>query len=100
MRKARTQPRGTRKKEEFFGASFVLSWDGRLIEHLRDKVPADELWITWRPRIVGGETAKTLTGLRKKFFPQSIPMELRKLERVGDECRARYGSPGVRGKSH
>jgi riboflavin biosynthesis pyrimidine reductase len=50
----------------------------------------EELWITWRPRIIGGKRAGTITGLGKGFLPRGIALKLLKIERIGEECRARY----------
>jgi riboflavin biosynthesis pyrimidine reductase len=72
-------------------AAFALSWDGRILEPL-GPVPGaiDELRITWRPRIVGGKTAPSITGLARDFLPRGITLDLVKIERHGPECLAIY----------
>jgi len=50
----------------------------------------DELHTTLCPRIFGGESAPTLTGLAGPFLPASIPLTLKKMEVVGGECFLRY----------
>ena len=72
-------------------ARFVLSWDGRVMEGavLPDVLP-DEVWVTWKPRIVGGRSAPAMTGLAGEFLPKGIVLDLVKLERGNEECTARY----------
>ena len=84
-------------------ANFTVSWDGRRIEekgakaadaaHIRELAASgllDEVRITWRPCILGGKSAPAITGLGEDFLPQGIVLDLLKLERVGDECVAKY----------
>ena len=39
---------------------------------------------------MGGSAAPAITGLGEDFLPQGIVLDLLKLERVGDECVAKY----------
>jgi riboflavin biosynthesis pyrimidine reductase len=74
-------------------AAYTLSWDGRVIGQQGKQLAAkagSEIWITWRPRIVGGARAETITGTGKKFLRRGILLELLALKRRGDECVARY----------
>ena len=50
----------------------------------------DELHVTVCPRIFGGMTAPTLTGLAGAFLPRSVALELREMETVEGECFLRY----------
>ncbi len=50
----------------------------------------DELHVTFCPRIFGGRTAPTLTGIAAGFFPRSIPLVLQKMKIVEDECFLSY----------
>ena len=50
----------------------------------------DELHVTLCPRIFGGLTAPTLTGLAGESFPESIKLSLREMEVVDGECFLRY----------
>jgi riboflavin-specific deaminase-like protein len=50
----------------------------------------DELHVTLCPRIFGGQKAPTLTSLPGPFLPTSVPLALRKMEVIGDECFLRY----------
>ena len=54
----------------------------------------DEVTITWRPRIVGGLSTPTMTGLGRDFLPRGIELFLLKLEKAGDECLATYRVQG------
>jgi len=82
-------------------AKFAVSWDGRIVEQSqRQEVERfrelaaggllDELWITFRPRIIGGKSAPPITGLTENFLPRATVLDLLKLERRGNECTARY----------
>jgi len=83
--------------------NFTLSWDGRSIApggtrreeaaRFRELAAAgllDEVCITWRPCILGGKSAPPITGASEEFFPRGIELRLVKIERIGDQCRARY----------
>jgi len=70
---------------------YTLSWDGRVLGHEAAGVPEDEIWIRWRPRVMGGKRVPTITGLGEGFPGAGMVLELRKLMRTGDECVARYG---------
>lgn len=50
----------------------------------------DEIHVTFCPRIFGGQAAPTLTGVAGKFLPASIPLQLREMKVVKDECFLRY----------
>jgi riboflavin biosynthesis pyrimidine reductase len=67
---------------------FTLSWDGRVLEEREG--PEGEIWITWRPCVMGGKDAPTITGLGEKYLPRGVALELLKVTRRGDECVARY----------
>jgi len=70
---------------------FALSWDGRVLEGQRGDVAAwDEIEVTWRPCVIGGGSAPTITGLPRDFLPRGVELELVKLRRRGQECLARY----------
>jgi riboflavin biosynthesis pyrimidine reductase len=49
----------------------------------------DELWLAWRPCILGGK-APAITGRDEHFLPRGVVLDLLKLERAEDECVARY----------
>lgn len=50
----------------------------------------DEIHVTFAPRIFGGKDAPTLTGIAREFLPASIPLQLRQMEVIEDECFLRY----------
>jgi len=50
----------------------------------------DEIHLTFCPRIFGGETAPTLSGLPGEFLPRTLQCKLSKMEVIGDEGYARY----------
>lgn len=50
----------------------------------------DELHTTIAPRIFGGQGAPTLTSIAGKFLAQSMELQLRDMETIGDECFLRY----------
>lgn len=77
-------------------AAVALSWDGRVLgeapENFRELAVrglVEEVVITFQPRIVGGGFPP-ITGLGEDFLPRGISLELLRLERKGDHCRARY----------
>ena len=110
MRRDKPAPaRGRAKSSRQPGvtAAFTVSWDGRIVEKRPPEEPElvrklaargllEELRITFRPCIVGGECAPAITGLKKEFLPKGIVFELLKLERAGDECVATYRVQGKR----
>lgn len=81
-----------RKARDLVGGYFVVSWDGRILEK-RKLANKGELLILWRPLIVGGRKAPTITGLGGRFLPKGIAMELLTVERTPDGFLARYGRP-------
>jgi riboflavin-specific deaminase-like protein len=50
----------------------------------------DEIHVTLAPRIFGGKLAPTLTGIAGYFLPASIPLQLRQMEVIENECFLRY----------
>jgi len=68
---------------------FTLSWDGRVLEE-REGGAEGELWITWKPCVIGGPNAPTITGLQDRYLRRGVELELVKVTRRGDECLARY----------
>jgi 5-amino-6-(5-phosphoribosylamino)uracil reductase len=50
----------------------------------------DEIHVTLAPRIFGGKLAPTLTGVAESFLPASVPLQLRQMEVIGNECFLRY----------
>jgi riboflavin-specific deaminase-like protein len=50
----------------------------------------DEIHVTFAPRIFGGKEAPTLTSTAKNFLPASVPLQLRAMEVIEDECFLRY----------
>jgi 5-amino-6-(5-phosphoribosylamino)uracil reductase len=50
----------------------------------------DELHLTITPRVFGGKTALTLTGLAGSYLNQSTRLKLVEFEPVEDECFLRY----------
>lgn len=50
----------------------------------------DEIHITFTPRIFGGKYAPTITGIARDFLPASVPLQLRDMEVIEDECFLRY----------
>lgn len=70
---------------------FVLSWDGRVLEGQGGDVREwNELEVIWRPCVIGGSSAQTITGLEGDFLPRGVQLELFALKRKGAECMARY----------
>jgi riboflavin biosynthesis pyrimidine reductase len=49
----------------------------------------DELCVTWQPRILGG-AMPGITGSDESFLARGVSLELVRLERMGDQCAARY----------
>lgn len=70
--------------------SYVLSWDGRLIAKEDRPVAPGELRITWRPCVIGGNSAPTLAGLGEEFLPRGVALRLVKLRRAHGECIGTY----------
>ena len=50
----------------------------------------DEIHVTFAPRIFGGKAAPTLTGLAGDFLHATVPLQLRKMEVIENECFLRY----------
>jgi riboflavin-specific deaminase-like protein len=50
----------------------------------------DQLNLTIAPYMFGGREAPTLTGLSKKFFPESVHCSLLEMRTIGDECFLTY----------
>lgn len=50
----------------------------------------DQLNVTIAPFLFGGETAPTLTGTGREFFPHGVRCSLTKMETVGQECFLTY----------
>jgi riboflavin biosynthesis pyrimidine reductase len=50
----------------------------------------DVLRLTLCPKIFGGASAPTLSGVADAFFSESRPWHLDSLEEVGEECFVRY----------
>ncbi len=50
----------------------------------------DEVHVTFAPHVFGGKDAPTLTGIAGKFLPKSVPLRLRAMGVIGDECFLRY----------
>jgi riboflavin-specific deaminase-like protein len=50
----------------------------------------DEIHVTFTPRIFGGKDAPTVTGIARDFLPASVPLQLRDMEVLEDECFLRY----------
>ena len=82
-------------------AAFTVSWDGRMIERgvpeerelFRDLIAGgllDELWVTFRPCILGGKSAPAITGLEEGFLQRGIVLDLLKVERTREGIVARY----------
>ena len=73
---------------------FVLSWDGRVLEGQggqgSDVREWDELEVTWRPCVMGGGSAQTISGLGGEFLPRGVELELVNVKRKGEQCVARY----------
>jgi riboflavin-specific deaminase-like protein len=56
----------------------------------------DEIHVTFAPRIFGGKDSPTLTGLAGTFRSASVPLELREMEIIEEECFLRYRVPTAR----
>ena len=50
----------------------------------------DEIHVTFTPRIFGGKDAPTITSIAGQFLPASVPLQLREMEVIEDECFLRY----------
>ena len=50
----------------------------------------DEIHVTFTPHIFGGKDAPTITGIARDFLPASVPLQLRDMEVIEDECFLRY----------
>jgi riboflavin-specific deaminase-like protein len=50
----------------------------------------DEIHLTLSPRIFGGRTAPTLTGVAGDFLPHSVDARLRSMEVIDGECFLRF----------
>lgn len=61
-----------------------------LFRSLLEQGLVDQLNLTIAPYLFGGANAPTLTGLSKKFLPQSVHCSLLDLRVVGDECFLTY----------
>ena len=97
LRPSKRPPRSVRCAQ----AAFTLSWDGRLIarqapeepERIRDLIArglVHEICVTFRPCILGGKSAPPITGLGGDYLPRGIELDLLNIERIGDDCLARY----------
>ncbi len=82
--------------------SVVLEGGGTLFRLFLASQCVDELCLTWCPRIFGGRTGVTLTGLPGDSLPQSVRARLVRMEQLGEECFTRwdlkYTAPGKRGR--
>jgi riboflavin-specific deaminase-like protein len=69
----------------------VLEGGGTLLRLFLASQCVDELCLTWCPRIFGGSTGITLTGLPGEFLPSSVQARLLRMEQTGFECFTRWG---------
>ena len=61
-----------------------------LFRSLLEQGLVDQLNLTIAPYLFGGAKAPTLTGMSKKFFPESVLCSLTHLRTVGEECFLTY----------
>ena len=69
----------------------VLEGGGTLLRLFLASRCVDELCLTWCPRVFGGSTGITLTGLPGDFLPGSVRARLLRMEQTGLECFTRWG---------
>ena len=69
----------------------VFEGGGTLLRLFLANRCVDELCLTWCPRIFGGSTGITLTGLPDSFLPSSVQARLLRMEQTGLECFTRWG---------
>jgi 5-amino-6-(5-phosphoribosylamino)uracil reductase len=69
----------------------VLEGGGTLLRLFLASRCVDELCLTWCPRVFGGSTGITLTGLPGDFLPSSVQARLLRMEQTGSECFTRWG---------
>jgi riboflavin-specific deaminase-like protein len=74
-----------------YGVKKVVCEGGpRLFRALLEQGVVQEVNLTLCPRIFGGQSAPTLTGLPGEFLPKSLRYRLKRMEIVGDEAFLRY----------
>ena len=69
----------------------VLEGGGTLLRLFLASRCVDEFCLTWCPRVFGGSTGITLTGLPGDFLPSSVQARLLRMEQTGLECFTRWG---------
>lgn len=77
-------------RAEYRVKRLVCEGGAQLFRALLEAGFVDELHVTLCPRIFGGATAPTLTGIAGNFLPHSFPLRLRKMEVIDGECFLRY----------
>jgi riboflavin biosynthesis pyrimidine reductase len=68
----------------------VLEGGGTLFRLFLASHCIDELCLTWSPRIFGGQTGITLTGVPGEYLPNSVNALLLRMEQNGTECFTRW----------
>jgi riboflavin-specific deaminase-like protein len=86
-------------REDYGVKRVVCEGGGALLHALVADDLVDELHVTICPRVFGGKTAPTLTGVAGAFFPASVPLRLEYSELLGDEFFTRWQVARRRRKS-
>jgi riboflavin biosynthesis pyrimidine reductase len=68
----------------------VCEGGARVFRALLEKDLVDELHLTVTPRVFGGRTAPTLTGIAGEFLARSKRLKLAEFRPENDECFLRY----------
>lgn len=77
-------------REDYGVRRVVCEGGGALLYSLLSDDLVDELHVTICPRVFGGKTAPTLTGVAGSFLPSSVPLRLAHSELVEDELFMRW----------
>jgi riboflavin-specific deaminase-like protein len=76
--------------EDYHVKRVVCEGGGALLHALAAEDLVDELHVTICPRVFGGRSAPTLSGMAGEFFPSSIPLRLEHCEPLGEEFFTRW----------
>jgi riboflavin-specific deaminase-like protein len=77
-------------RSEYGVKRLVCEGGARVFRSLLTAGLVDEIHVTFAPHIFGGKDAPTLTGIAREFLPAAVPLQLRQMEVIENECFLRY----------
>lgn len=77
-------------REDYFLTSIVCEGGPRLLRSLADVQAIDELYVTFCPRLFGGQGAPTLTGLSSLRLSSSMKLRMTDAKNIGSEFHTHF----------